>query len=82
MRKQVEAVYENGVLRPLQPLPLEEHERVIVTVSFRPGKERPFWEIAGPEERVAAWKEWVNSHPSLDGTGLPDEALRRENMYE
>jgi predicted DNA-binding antitoxin AbrB/MazE fold protein len=30
---QVEAVYENGVLRPLQPLDLREHERVIVSVS-------------------------------------------------
>jgi predicted DNA-binding antitoxin AbrB/MazE fold protein len=29
----VDAVYENGVLRPLQPLPLEEHQRVRVTVS-------------------------------------------------
>jgi len=29
----VEAVYENGVLRPLQPLDLKEHERVVVSVS-------------------------------------------------
>jgi predicted DNA-binding antitoxin AbrB/MazE fold protein len=29
---QVDAVYENGVLRPLQPLDLREHERVIVSV--------------------------------------------------
>jgi predicted DNA-binding antitoxin AbrB/MazE fold protein len=28
----VEAVYENGVLKPVQPLPLREHERVEVTV--------------------------------------------------
>ena len=33
MPVQVEAVYENGVLRPLQPLALREHERVIVSVS-------------------------------------------------
>jgi len=31
--RQVEAVYENGMLRPLQPLDLREHERVIVSVS-------------------------------------------------
>ncbi len=30
--KQVEAVYENGVLRPLEPLPLDEHQRVTLTV--------------------------------------------------
>jgi len=28
----VDAVYENGVLRPLQPLNLREHERVVVSV--------------------------------------------------
>jgi predicted DNA-binding antitoxin AbrB/MazE fold protein len=29
----VEAVYENGVLKPAQPLPLQEHEKVQVTVK-------------------------------------------------
>lgn len=29
----VEAVYENGVLRPVQPLPLQEHEKVRITVE-------------------------------------------------
>jgi predicted DNA-binding antitoxin AbrB/MazE fold protein len=31
----VEAVYENGVLRPAQPLPLREHEKVQVTVETK-----------------------------------------------
>ena len=29
----VEAVYENGVLKPTQPLPLKEHETVQVTIQ-------------------------------------------------
>jgi predicted DNA-binding antitoxin AbrB/MazE fold protein len=29
----IEAIYENGVLKPVQPLPLQEHERVRVTVE-------------------------------------------------
>ena len=29
----VEAVYENGVLKPAQPLALKEHERVRVTIQ-------------------------------------------------
>jgi len=33
MAKQVEAVYENGLLRPLEPLPLEEHQRVTVVIT-------------------------------------------------
>jgi len=28
----VEATYENGLLRPAQPLPLKEHEQVEVTI--------------------------------------------------
>jgi predicted DNA-binding antitoxin AbrB/MazE fold protein len=36
-----EAVYENGVLKPAEPLPLKEHEKVRVTVEpARP----PIWE--------------------------------------
>jgi predicted DNA-binding antitoxin AbrB/MazE fold protein len=29
----IEAVYENGVLKPSQPLPLKDHERVQVTIQ-------------------------------------------------
>jgi predicted DNA-binding antitoxin AbrB/MazE fold protein len=32
MPLQVNAIYENGVLRPLQPLDLREHEQVVVSV--------------------------------------------------
>lgn len=33
MRQQVDAVYERGVLRPLEPLALAEAQRVSVTIS-------------------------------------------------
>lgn len=33
MAVQVDAVYENGVLRPLQPLDLKEHEHVVLSIS-------------------------------------------------
>ena len=33
MVKTLQAVYENGVLRPLEPLPLKEDQQVRVTVS-------------------------------------------------
>jgi predicted DNA-binding antitoxin AbrB/MazE fold protein len=29
----VEAIYENGVLKPAQPLPLKEHETVRITIE-------------------------------------------------
>jgi predicted DNA-binding antitoxin AbrB/MazE fold protein len=33
MAKSVEAIYENGLLRPLERLPLEEHQRVTVVIT-------------------------------------------------
>jgi len=36
MGKKLEAVYENGVLRPLEPLDLQEHQRVTVVLSEIP----------------------------------------------
>ncbi len=35
MTLEVEATYENGVLKPSQPLPLREHERVVISVKPR-----------------------------------------------
>jgi predicted DNA-binding antitoxin AbrB/MazE fold protein len=32
----VEAVYEGGVLKPAEPLPLQERERVQITIQPRP----------------------------------------------
>ena len=32
----MEAIYENGMLRPLEPLPLSEHQHVRVTLSEIP----------------------------------------------
>ena len=36
----VEAVYENGVLKPSQPLPFQEHEKVQITVQARVSRAR------------------------------------------
>jgi predicted DNA-binding antitoxin AbrB/MazE fold protein len=33
MRQKIDAVYENGLFRPLEPLSLAEHERVSITVE-------------------------------------------------
>src|SRR5437763_956302 len=33
MTHEVEAIYEDGVLKPLEPLPLEERQRVSLTVN-------------------------------------------------
>lgn len=41
---------------------------------------QPFWATATPEERAERFHQWVQSHK--DGVNLPDEALRRENIYD
>ena len=33
MSKQIEAIYEHGVLRPLEPLDLDESQRVTITIA-------------------------------------------------
>ena len=35
---QPEAIYENGVLRPLEPLSLDEHQRVTITIAEESGE--------------------------------------------
>jgi predicted DNA-binding antitoxin AbrB/MazE fold protein len=37
MRQEFDAVYENGLLRPLVPLNIPDHERVSVAVEFARG---------------------------------------------
>jgi predicted DNA-binding antitoxin AbrB/MazE fold protein len=49
MSRHVEAVYENGVLRPLQPLDLRDHERAIASV----------FEAAHPPARSALAVEYI-----------------------
>jgi hypothetical protein len=54
-----------------------ESDRLILSpVSL----EQPFWATATPEERVERFHQWVQSHKG--GANLPDEALRRENIYD
>ena len=35
MTRRLQAIYEKGILRPLEPLALNEHQQVTVTVSDR-----------------------------------------------
>lgn len=51
----IEAVYENGVLKPSQPLPLEEHERVEVTIQAARS-----W-----AERTAGMLQWTGDPEAL-----------------
>ena len=77
---------QKGLHIPLELLGgVNAHTRYIVDIQgerviLQPEKPKPFWETTTPEERAQAFIEWASSHKS--GPGLPDEALRRENMYD
>jgi predicted DNA-binding antitoxin AbrB/MazE fold protein len=50
MLLRVEAIYEKGVLRPLQPLDLKEHERVVVSVVKATAPDGPKLDVEYLEE--------------------------------
>ena len=52
-----EAVYEQGVLRPLEPIALAEHQRVRVTVEERKGPLS--WESAEQSDDSRAELDWL-----------------------
>jgi predicted DNA-binding antitoxin AbrB/MazE fold protein len=54
MEKTVQAVYEDGVLRPLEPILLEERQEVTVTISDHGN-------IPRDHPLLASSDEWVNA---------------------
>ena len=62
MEKTVQAVYENGVLRPLEPIPLEDRQEVTVTISDEGNIPRDHPLLASPDE----WADAARDPISLD----------------
>jgi predicted DNA-binding antitoxin AbrB/MazE fold protein len=59
----IEAVYENGVLKPSRPLPLQEHEKVHVTVTRAVSRVRQTAGLIG----------WTGSQEDADFVALSPE---------
>jgi predicted DNA-binding antitoxin AbrB/MazE fold protein len=59
----VDAIYENGVLRPARPLPLREHERVQITVNAAGSRVRQTAGLVG----------WTGSQEDADFIALSPE---------
>ena len=64
----VEAIYESGVLRPVQPLPLKEQERVQVTIH----------QGDSPLLRAYAILGWTRDAETLERIALDPEFLPEE----
>jgi len=60
MEKTVQAVYEGGVLRPLEPLPLQDLQEVTVTISDEGNIPRDHPLLASPDEWAAAASDDIN----------------------
>ncbi len=67
----VEAIYENGVLRPTQPLPLKEQERVQITIASTSNWVRETYGICG-WTGSAAEAERFATDPDLDFPPPPE----------
>jgi predicted DNA-binding antitoxin AbrB/MazE fold protein len=66
----IDAIYENGVLKPKEPLPLKDHEKVRVTVELaRP----PIWERIAALTADAPPEELEK--PPIDGAAQIDHYL-------
>lgn len=55
MTKTVEAIYENGVLRLPEPLPLPEKSHVTVTIESTDDPERDAWLKVCEDKLAQAW---------------------------
>jgi predicted DNA-binding antitoxin AbrB/MazE fold protein len=72
MEKTVQAVYENGVLHPLEPLLLGERQQVTVTISDMSDVSPNHPLLVSPEE----WSEAGRDDVSLDEVRRALSAIR------
>jgi predicted DNA-binding antitoxin AbrB/MazE fold protein len=68
----IEAVYENGVLKPKGPLPLEEHEQVRITIHPRVSNLADCYGIMG-FTGTAEEADYFALDPELDYPPPPEE---------
>ncbi len=76
MSTSFQAVYENGVLRPLTPLSLDERAIVDVVVSPRREVELSEDDIS---DRRAMWQEFFRAVDEIDEP-LPDDSLTNQDI--
>jgi predicted DNA-binding antitoxin AbrB/MazE fold protein len=49
MNRILEAIYENGVLKPLKSLKLPEHQKVTITIQLPP--------VENPDQELESWHQ-------------------------
>ena len=72
MERTLEAVYRNGVLRPLEPLDLPEDQHVTITIH---------WPIPeDPDEALQAWEQVYAGHSDEEISEVERIALDRSRF--
>ncbi len=75
MNEHIQAIYENGILRPLTPLDLPENS--VVEIDVRDVSKND----SDKEKWLKEFDEWMNSlDPNT--SNLTDEQISRESIYE
>lgn len=69
MDRVLEAIYESGVFKPLAPLDLPEHQRVVVTIHLPPTE--------SPDTGLEAWQQVYASLSEQDIVDIESIALDR-----
>ncbi len=78
MTQHIQVIYENGVLRPLQPLDLPENK--ILEIDVRDISESDEQESVN-KFKIEVFEEWMaNLDPNTPN--LTDEQISRESIYE
>jgi predicted DNA-binding antitoxin AbrB/MazE fold protein len=75
----IDAVYENGVLKPAQPLPLDEHAQVRVTVEQR--ADGPVSARESPPALVERLLTIANSVPDEVVRAWPTDGASQHDHY-
>ncbi len=78
MNEHIQAIYENGILRPLQPLNLPEN--AVVEINVRDISENMEKESVN-KFKIEAFEEWMTNLDPNTPT-LTDEQISRESIYE
>ena len=73
MEKTVQAVYEGGVLRPLEPVPLRDLQEVTITISDQGHIPRDHPLLASPDE-------WANA--AVDDISLDEVRLALSTIHD
>ena len=75
MSEHIQAIYENGVLKPLQPLNFPENS--LVEIDVRDVRKND----ADKERWLREFEEWMDNLDP-DTSNLTDEQISRESIYE